>query len=961
MSALMADDFAIEGQAARAMIGQQTFTSQSDQPSATVIGAASGVAYDAATDTLIVADANYVSALPTDHRVLLYKNISSVLPTPTADVPYLTKCPVCVGQASVVLGQPDFVTTTDPTPTVSQSNLRTPTAVASDGVHLVVADTDHNRVLIWNSMPSANDQPADVVLGQPNFFTASVIGNTPTASSMRGPQGVWIQNGKLFVADTQNNRVLIFNQIPTANGAAADLVVGQPNLTSAIQPDLTQQQAGTNASSLLNPVSATSDGTRLYIADLGNNRVLIYDKIPTTNGVAADVEVGQPDMISNIADNAFTTYTNSAGLTQESPILCTIPVLNGNDVNGNPTYPPECNYTLSFPRFALSDGQRLFISDSGNDRVLIFEQVPTQNAQAADIVIGQLGGDINQAYDGVDSLRTPGSMAWDGTNLYVADTYNRRINVYSPTNGAGNVGYTGVRNAASLAIYAVGSLTIALISGDTITAGNLVSLVVGNTATNAATCTSPTPTVTSTISTNCGPVYTYEVQTNDTLNDIINGLTNQINAGSGDPNVTATADFPDEDIILTAKQEGIDGNNVTLTAVTSTNATVTATTSGAELAGGADAAEIAGGTIVTIEGNNLSFQTASADVTATLPNSLGNTEVFFNGIASPLFYVSPTQINAQIPWEVQDQTSINAFVRTIDPSGDSCSAGSPPPCVVVSTPAAVTIVTQNPGIFTQQLPSNSGNLKVGVVLHASSQANGVVLIDGTITPGDVASITIEDRAYNYTVQSNDTLDTVRLALTELVNKDPKVTAASSATFATNIILTARVPGPDGNSIAFSSTSTHPGSTASLIMTATNTTLCCANVAGSPVTNDNPAVPGETLLIYATGLGLPVIDATIQPLINTGVPYPKDGPVTVPQNFVSSEAGGSTANILRAGLEPGTVGVFEILLQLNSSMPTNPLTQLYIAQDIYLSNIVTFPVVSPVVYVPPTTTSCCCGT
>jgi len=48
MSALMADDFAIEGQAARAMIGQQTFTSQSDQPSATVIGAASGVAYDAA-------------------------------------------------------------------------------------------------------------------------------------------------------------------------------------------------------------------------------------------------------------------------------------------------------------------------------------------------------------------------------------------------------------------------------------------------------------------------------------------------------------------------------------------------------------------------------------------------------------------------------------------------------------------------------------------------------------------------------------------------------------------------------------------------------------------------------------------------------------------------------------------------------------------------------------------------
>jgi len=89
----------------------------------------------------------------------------------------------------------------------------------------------------------------------------------------------------------------------------------------------------------------------------------------------------------------------------------------------------------------------------------------------------------------------------------------------------------------------------------------------------------------------------------------------------------------------------------------------------------------------------------------------------------------------------------------------------------------------------------------------------------------------------------------------------------------------------------------------------------------------------------------VIDATIQPLINTGQVYPANGPVTVPVNFVSSLAGGSTANILRAGLKPGTVGIFEILLQLNSSMTTNPVTQLHIAQDIYLSNIVTFPLVS----------------
>ena len=941
VSALLADDFTT-GQAARAVIGQITFTTQSDQPSASVIGAISGLAYDAATDTLVVADSNRVSAAPIDHRVLLFKNISSTLPAPTADLPYLIKCPVCVGTANVVLGQPDFVTTSDPSPVISQSNLRTPTAVATDGVHLVVADTDHNRVLIWNSMPTTNNQPADVVVGQPNFTSAAVPGNTPNASSMRGPQGVWIQAGKLYVADTQNNRVLIFNHIPTTSGQAADMVLGQPNMTTFVQPDLTQQQSGATASNLLNPVAVTSDGTRLYVTDLGNNRVLIWNTIPTTNDAPADVEIGQPDMFGSTADNSFTITTDTTtNITTETPVLCT--VSNGTDSNGNPTYPPECNSTLSFPRYALSDGHRLFIADGGNDRVLIFENIPTADAQAADIVIGQLGGDVNQAYDGVDSLRTPSSMAWDGTNLYVADTYNRRINVYSI--GENGIPYAGVVNSASLAIYAVGGVNITLVSGDSITAGDSVTMVIGNSTTNAATCTAPTATTTGTTSTNCGPAYTYQVQTNDTLDNIVTGLVNQINAGSGDPNVTAIPDYPSEEVILTAKASGTDGNNVTVTATVSTNATITATASGTSLSGGADAAKIGPGTIVSIMGSGLSFDTVTADLTQpSLPTRLGNTEVFLNGIASPLFYVSPSQINVQVPWELQDQTSINAYVRTVDASGK----------VVVTTPVAVTIVPQNPGIYTQQNEAPNGSLKPGVVLHASSYATGVILIDGSAVSNDVATVTIDNRSYNYTVQSGDTLDTIRQALTRLISQDPKVTAISSPSFATNLIIQARIPGPDAYSIAYTTTSSHPGgSSASLIMTATTSNLCCANVAGSVVTDDNPAVPGENLLIYATGLGLPILNANIQPLINTGQIYPANGPVTVPQNFVSSLAGASTANVLRAGIKPGTVGVFEILLNLNSNMPTDPLTQLHIAQDVYLSNIVTFPVVSPVPYVPPT--------
>ena len=125
--------------------------------------------------------------------------------------------------------------------------------MASDGVHVVVADTDHNRVLIWNRIPTSNNAPADVVVGQQTFNTASVPGNTPNAKSMRGPQGVWIQNGRLYVADTQNNRVLIFNRIPTSNGVAADVVLGQPDFTTFVEPDLTQQKNNVTANQLLNP------------------------------------------------------------------------------------------------------------------------------------------------------------------------------------------------------------------------------------------------------------------------------------------------------------------------------------------------------------------------------------------------------------------------------------------------------------------------------------------------------------------------------------------------------------------------------------------------------------------------------------------------------------------------------------------------------------------------------------
>ncbi|HUB79403.1 MAG TPA: hypothetical protein VMB03_11425 [Bryobacteraceae bacterium] len=904
------------GQAARLVVGQPNgFTAQDTNSSNVTIGGASGIAV--AGDTLFVADSNRVGVNPSNNRVLIFTNISSQLPTPTAQLSYNTKCPVCVGQASVVLGQPDFVTTTiNDIPT--QNSLRNPQGVASDGVHLVVADTDDNRILIWNSIPTTNNQNADVVIGQANFTSNAIPGNTPTASSMRGPEGVWIQNGKLFVADTQNNRVLIYNHIPTTNGVAADVVLGAPNFTTYVNPDISQQQSGATASTMLAPVSVTSDGTRLFVTDLGFNRVLIFNSIPTTNGAPADVALGQPDLVSSVANNAYTgsAATSSTDTAEkETPVLCT--VSNGIDLYNNPTYPAMCSSTLNFPRYALSAGGKLVVADGGNDRLLVWDKTPPTTGSTPDTIIGQPAGYVDNASlttaagdsqgEFTDGLRTPLALAWDGANLYVSDTYNRRVLVY--TIGTNAIQPEGIVNAASQDITATGQYVV---SG-TIQAGDIATLTI-NTFN-----------------------YSYTVQSTDTLQTITQGLVNAVNSannGAGDPNVVATVDpITNTEIDLTAKQTGALANNVTYSAsetpaANQSTAKVTVAPQGSSLTGGGGAANIAPGTIVSIYGTNLSANTASANISQTLPTELAGTQVYFNGIAAPLVMVSPTQINAQMPWELGDQTSVSAYVRSEMPNGE----------IMYTSAVGVPIVPANPGLYFQPGTSNP---QQAIIYHGSSYATAIVSIDGAVTAGAVATITVNGRTYTHTATIMDTLDSVRNAMVVQLNRDPQLSASIAGVF-DRIILKARVEGPQGNGIAITGNATG----GSLTISAFDPFTCCSNIAGAPVTSTNPAAPGELLIAYATGLGLPNLTDNVAGLVQTGVPFPVDGPITVPQQFVSSTVGGSTADVLQATMVPGTVGQYEVLLHLNGNLVTSTETLADIAQNTFVSNQVSFPLVSP---------------
>ena len=75
---------------------------------------------------------------------------------------------------------------------------------------------------------------ADRVIGQINFVKNQV--NFVDAIGMNAPAGVAIDkaNGHVMVADSQNNRVMGWKSATAfASGGAADLVIGQPDFNSS--------------------------------------------------------------------------------------------------------------------------------------------------------------------------------------------------------------------------------------------------------------------------------------------------------------------------------------------------------------------------------------------------------------------------------------------------------------------------------------------------------------------------------------------------------------------------------------------------------------------------------------------------------------------------------------------------------------------------------------------------------
>ncbi|MFS1523490.1 Ig-like domain-containing protein [Microbulbifer sp. 2304DJ12-6] len=371
--------------------------------------------------------------------------------------------------AKVVIGQDDFSSSTSG---ISAKNFayfpRGDVAVDGDG-RLFVGDTSLNRVLVFHSIPTVNGASANMVMGKDDLDTLklsdsrqllqrpveisfdrgrlliaqsqprllSIYDNIPEGGGAipalnikpRGGDNIdcwneagfdlyWgasIADGKLFATDEINSRVFIWSAVPEDSGTPADLIVGQSTMEHCFSNDRNQDATvfQPSAQTLALPSDVWSDGEKMAIVDGGNNRILLWDKLPGNNFTAADIVLGQ----ASFSDKKV--YSSS-----------------DEEADG-----PINEKTLSEPSTGIwSNGVQLFIADGNNNRILIWDRWPEKNFAPADYVLGQsdfygsIENDANQngiadpgELPNASTFKSPtGIFAYKDT-LFITDSGNRRI------------------------------------------------------------------------------------------------------------------------------------------------------------------------------------------------------------------------------------------------------------------------------------------------------------------------------------------------------------------------------------------------------------------------------------------------------------------------------------------------------------------------------------------------------
>jgi hypothetical protein len=382
-----------------------------------------------------------------------------------------------------------------------------PKGLATDGKRLLLADTNNNRILIWNTLPEANQEP-DLVLGQKNFIT-----NNPGdgLDQLNWPVGVATDGKRVLVADTYNHRILIWNSFPTKNGQKADIVLQG-----------SEKFGMDKRGNILWPWAVWTDGKKVIVASTGSGQVLIWNQFPTINNQPPDIvlklpEFGTPRSIASNGKQLAITDHNAFGDRsatffwrtfptkddQRYDFFITDPELIGrkeiklpaehrhgrmlwadfteegkfvalgdlifiwNNFPQNENDPPDYIIGATSPmepgyRYRSGDGSgvvtvgnRLYLTLSNNNKIVGFYSLPTQKTQKPDFAIG--APDIYTNTLEANYFITNPIPATNGKSLFVTSDFDNKLYIWKKlpdkSGAKPDIVYQGIGNAWDNALF----------------------------------------------------------------------------------------------------------------------------------------------------------------------------------------------------------------------------------------------------------------------------------------------------------------------------------------------------------------------------------------------------------------------------------------------------------------------------------------------------------------------------
>ncbi|MCV0401062.1 MAG: fibronectin type III domain-containing protein [Nitrosopumilus sp.] len=267
------------------------------------------------------------------------------------------------------------------------------------------------------------------------------LGTTGSGNgNLNNPTDVIVdKNGNsIYVVDANNDRISVFEDdgdFDFTYGTFCDIVVIQ---------DCNDNADGANEDGdgqFENPISIARDALgKFFVVDEGNQRIQVFDddgefqsKFGSSNsgldeylGSARGIVIQESSreiLVSNIERDSISVFDSTGGF------LFDFDTFDGNDDFQNPT-----NMIID------NSNEMLFVSDSGNDRIIIFELVsgntcPSGTDEVVDGVC--FVEEFGSSGTGNGQFNDPAGLAYNSANdlLYVADSDNDRIQIFEIVEG----------------------------------------------------------------------------------------------------------------------------------------------------------------------------------------------------------------------------------------------------------------------------------------------------------------------------------------------------------------------------------------------------------------------------------------------------------------------------------------------------------------------------------------------